>query len=115
MFHFWEKIFHRNDSQGKVEAHKVHLDYAEYIDKEEKVFKNVYNMEAVSNSLKRKASRVKGSSNKIPKPDEGKDEDAKKEQEESTQRIAVGANKLLEKEAQRDKEEAFKQKSKEVV
>ena len=39
IFHFGEKIFHRNDSQGKVvghkAAHKVNFEYADYIDKEE--------------------------------------------------------------------------------
>ena len=33
IFHFGEKIFHRNDSQGKVAAHKVNFEYADYIDK----------------------------------------------------------------------------------
>ena len=41
IFHFGEKIFHRNDSQGKVAAHKVNFEYTDYIDKEEKVFRNV--------------------------------------------------------------------------
>ena len=82
IFHFGEKSFHRNDSQGKVAAHKdarkVNFEYTEYIDKEEQVFRNVYSMAVVSKRLKRKASGVKGSSNNNPKPDEGKEEAAKK-------------------------------------
>ena len=39
IFHFGEKMFHRNDSQGKVAAHKaahkVNFEYIDYIDKEE--------------------------------------------------------------------------------
>ena len=39
IFHFGEKIFHRNDSQGEVAshkvAHKVNFEYADYIDKAE--------------------------------------------------------------------------------
>ena len=78
MFHFGEKSFHQNDSQGKVAAHKVahnvHFEYADYIDKEEQVFRNVYSMEAVRKRLKRKASGVKGSSSNNRKPNEGKEE-----------------------------------------
>ena len=40
IFHFGEKIFHRNDSQGRVAAqkasHKVNFEYADYIDKKSK-------------------------------------------------------------------------------
>ena len=39
IFHFGEKIFHRNDSQGKVAAHcallKVNFEYVDYVDKDE--------------------------------------------------------------------------------
>ena len=76
IFHFGEKIFHQNYSQGKVAAHKaahkVNFDYTNYIDKEEQVFRNVYNTVAVSKRLKRKASGVKESSSNNLKPDEGK-------------------------------------------
>ena len=38
-FHFGEKIFHRNDSQGKVVAHcavvKVKFEYSDHVDKDE--------------------------------------------------------------------------------
>ena len=119
IFHFGEKIFHRNHSQGKVAAHKaahkVNFEYIDYIDKEEQVFRNVSSMAVVSKRLKRKAYGVKGSSSNNPKPDEGEEEAAKKAQEESTQRLATGAKKSLAEEAQRDKEEAGKEKSKEVV
>ena len=39
IFHFNEKIFDRNDSQGKVAAHqaplKVNLEYTDHVDKDE--------------------------------------------------------------------------------
>ena len=42
-FHLGEKIFHRNDSQGKVVAHKathkVNFEYTNYVEKEEQVYK----------------------------------------------------------------------------
>ena len=101
--HFGEVSFHRNDSQGKVathkSTHKVNYEYSDYVDKEEQVFRNVYSMVAVSKQLKRKSSRVKGGSSNNPKLDEGKEEAIKKEQEETTQRLAVGENKLLVEEA----------------
>ena len=82
IFHFGEKSFHRNDSQGKVAAHKaahkVNFEYTDYIDKEEQVFKNVYSMAALSKCLKRNTYGVKGSSSSNPKPNEGEEKDAKK-------------------------------------
>ena len=80
-------------------AHKVNFEYADYVDKEEQVFRNVYSMAALSKRLKGKASGVKGSSSNNPKPNEGKEEDARKAQEESARRLAAGAKKLLAKEA----------------
>ena len=76
-------------------ARKVNFEYTEYIDKEEQVFRNVYSMAAVSKWLKGKAYGVKGSSNNNQKPNEGKEEDARKAQEESSCRLAAGAKKLL--------------------
>ena len=82
IFHFGEKSFHRNHSQGKVAthkaAHKVNFEYIDYIDKEEQLFRNVYSKAVVSKQLKRNASGVKGSSSNNPKPDEGEEEAAKK-------------------------------------
>ena len=73
-FHFGEKSFHRNDSQGKVaahkETHKVNFEYTDYVDKEEQVYMNVYSMDALSKHLKKKTSRVKGRNNNNPKPNE---------------------------------------------
>ena len=41
IFHFGEKIFHWNDSQGRVAAHwallKVNFEYADYVDKDEEM------------------------------------------------------------------------------
>ena len=119
IFHFGEKSFHRNDSQGKVvaykAAHKVHFKYADYADKEEQVFRNVYSMAALSKRLKGNTSGFKGSSSSNPKPNEGEEEATKKAQEESAHRLAAGAKKLLVEKAQRDKAEAAKQKNAEAV
>ena len=103
IFHFGQKSFHRNDSQGMVAAHKashkVNFEYADYIDKEEQVFRNVYSMAALSKRLKGKSFGAKGSISNNPKPDEGDEEFAKKAQEESTRRLASGAKKVLAEEA----------------
>ena len=84
-------------------VHKVHFEYADYVDKEEQVFKNVYSMASLSKCLKGKTYGVKGISNNNPKPNEG--------EEESARRLAAGEKKLLVEEAQRDKAEAAKQKN----
>ena len=63
------------------------------------MFRNVYNMAVVSKLLKRKAFGVKGSSSNNPKPNEGKEEVARKDQEERARRLAAGAKKLLAEEA----------------
>ena len=115
IFQFGEISFHRNDSQGKVEAHKVNFEYADYIDKEEKVFRNVYSMASLSKRLKGKAFGAKGSSINNLKLDEGDEEYVKKSHEESTRRLAVGEKNLLDEEAQKDQEEATNIKSAEVV
>ena len=66
--------FHRKDSQGKAaahkETHKVNYEYSDYVDKEEKVYKNIYSMASLRKSLKRKAPRFKGSNNQNPKPND---------------------------------------------
>ena len=77
-FHFVEKSFHRNDSQGKVAAHKVNFEYTNYVDKEEQVYMNFYSIVALSMSLKKKTSGVKGSSSSNPKPHEPEEEVVKK-------------------------------------
>ena len=47
-FHFGENDFHHNDSQGKVAAYKatlkVNFEYADYVDKDEEMYRNVYIM-----------------------------------------------------------------------
>ena len=96
-------------------AHKVNFKYADYVDKEEQVFRNVYSMANLSKCLKGKTSRVKGSSNNNPKLNEGGEEDVKKAQEENARRLTTGAKKLLAEEVQRDKAEASKQKNAEAV
>ena len=57
-FHFGEKDFHRNDSQGKVAAYKaalkVHFEYVDYVEKEEEMYRNIYSMTTWKNQLKLK-------------------------------------------------------------
>ena len=47
-FHFGEKKFHRNDSQGKLAAYKatlkVNFEYADYMEKDEERYRNVYSL-----------------------------------------------------------------------
>ena len=115
ILHFWEKIFHRNDSQGKVAAHKaahkVNFEYAYYIDKQEQVLNNVYSMASLRKRLKGKAFGAKGSSSNNPSPDEEDEEAAKKAQEESTRRIAVGEKNLLLKKQRRTKKKLLKERA----
>ena len=119
IFHFGEKIFHRNDSQGKVvalkDAHKVNFKYANYIDKQEHVFKNVYSMAALSKWLNKKEFGAKGSSNNDPRENEGDEEATKKSQEENTRTLAAREKRLLVEEAQKDWAKVAKQNSIEVV
>ena len=48
IFHFGEKSFHINDSQGKVAAHrallKVNFEYTAHVDKGEEIYRNTCNM-----------------------------------------------------------------------
>ena len=86
-FHFGEKSFHRNDSQGKVAAykaaHKLNFGNADNVDKEEQVYMNVYSMDSLTKRLKGKTFRVKGRSNNNPKPNEQEEEAAKRAKEET--------------------------------
>ena len=72
IFHFGEKSFHRNDSQGKVASHrailKINFEYADYMDKDEEIYSKICNMTALNKQLKKKItiSGVKGSSNNNP-------------------------------------------------
>ena len=63
IFHFGEKNFHRNDSQGKVAAYfallKVNFEYADHLDKDEEVYQNVCNMTAL-NKLRRRKITMSG-------------------------------------------------------
>ena len=113
IFHFGEVNFHRNDSQGKVEAHKathkVNYEYSYYVDKEEQVYRNIYSVASLSKSSKRKAPGVKGSNSHNPKPNDKEKEAARKAKEENARKIAEGAKKLLNEEKQREiKEEVAK-------
>ena len=72
IFHFGENNFHRNDSQGKVLAHrvllKVNFEYTDHIDKDEEVYHIICNMTALNKRLKMKTTiyGVKGSSSSNP-------------------------------------------------
>ena len=109
IFHFGEKSFDRDDSQGKVaaykEALKANYEYTDYVDKDEQVYRNVYTMTALSKWLKEKTYGVKGSNNNNQKPKEQDEDVAKKDKEETSRRLEAGAKKLLAEEAHRDKEE----------
>ena len=67
IFHFGENKFHRDDSQGKVVAYKetlrLNFEYADYMDKEEEMYRNIYNLTAPNKKLKLKtiAARDKSS------------------------------------------------------
>ena len=57
IFHFGEKNFHRNDSQGKVAAHrallKVNFKYTDHVDKDEEMYQNICNMTSWNKRLKK--------------------------------------------------------------
>ena len=57
-FHFGEKDFHRNDSQGKVANYKaslkVNFEYVDYMDKEEEMYRNIYSLIALNKQLRLK-------------------------------------------------------------
>ena len=70
IFHFGEKRFHKNDSQGKVAAHwellKVDFEYVDHVEKDEEMYRNVCNITTLNKHLRRKITiyGVKGSRNK---------------------------------------------------
>ena len=74
-FHFGEYGFHRNDSQGKFAAYKeslkVNFNYTDYMDKEEEMYRNIYNITSLKNKLKLKTlvagDKGSGSNNLEPK------------------------------------------------
>ena len=78
IFHFGENSFHRNDSQGKVAAYKVALksnfEYVDYMDKDEQMYRKVYNMTALKKKLRLKTitarDKCSGSNNLEPKSQE---------------------------------------------
>ena len=47
-FHFGEKEFHRNDSQGNFAAYKeslkVNFNYIDYVDKDEEMYRKIHSM-----------------------------------------------------------------------
>ena len=73
IFHFSEKSFHMNYPQGKVEAHhallKVNFEYADYVDKDEEMYRNLCYLTALNKRLRRKItiSGGKDSSRNNPK------------------------------------------------
>ena len=101
IFHFREKSFHRNGSQGKVAACKVALkvnfEYTDYVDKDEQIYRNICNMNALNKWHKRNTSttEVKVNSNNNPEPKGQENEAARKAKEETTRRLVAGAKILL--------------------
>ena len=63
-FHFGEKSFHINDSQGKVVANcalvKENFEYSDYLDKDEEILKNECNMIALNKRFKQKNTTTGG-------------------------------------------------------
>ena len=116
-FHFGEKSFHRNDSQGKVVAYhalvKLNFEYSDHLDKYEEVYQNACNMTSLNKHFKKKitVSGGKGSSSSTTEQKRQDEEASHKEKVEETRRLVEGENKLLAEEAQREKEkEATKEK-----
>ena len=61
-FHFWVKVFHWNDSQGKVVSYKTTLklnfEYTDYVDKEKERYMNIYSLTVVNKKQKLKLKPV---------------------------------------------------------
>ena len=114
IFHFGENIFHRNDVQGKVEAHralvKLNFEYCNNFDRDEEVYQNSCNMISLKKSFRSKItiSGGKSSSRRTSEQKKHEEEVVQREKEEATQRLVEGARKLLDEEAQREKEEEEK-------
>ena len=89
-FHFGEKIFHSNESQGKVATHRallmVKFKYSDHLDKDEEVYCNAYNMTSVNKNFKRKITVLggKGSSSTTTEQNRKEEEATQKEKAEET-------------------------------
>ena len=111
IFHFGEKNFHQNNSQGKIAAYKVALkvnfEYADYMDKDEEVYRNIYSLTTLNKKLKLNSivARDKGSWSSSLEPKSQEEEATRKPKEETTRRLAEGAGKLLAEEKQWEEEE----------
>ena len=87
-FHFGEKNFHRNDSQGKVAAHcvlvKVNFEYSDHWDKDEQIFRNACNMTSLNKRFRQKITTTGGKgSNNTTEQKKQQEEAAKKEEEDA--------------------------------
>ena len=100
-FHFGENYFHRNDSQGKVAAYKaalkVHFEYVDYVEKEEEMYRNIYNMTSLKKQLKLKTFEAgdKGSGSNNLELNFQQEEATRKVKEETTRRLVEGVRELL--------------------
>ena len=87
IIHFGEKSFHRNDSQGKVAAHhallRVNFEYTNHIDKDEEVYRNIFNMNALNKRRRRKITLFGGKESSSGNPEQkGQEEEAARKAKE---------------------------------
>ena len=70
-FHFGKIIFHTNDTEKKAAEYcttvGVHFEYAEFIDKDEDIFRSAHNMTALRRRFKQKINIVGGKGKSIDK------------------------------------------------
>ena len=85
------------------------------MDKDEEIYRNIYSMTALKNKLKPKTLEVgdKGSGSINLEPKIQEEEATRKVKEETSQRLAEGARKLLAEEKQWEKEEEASRKERE--
>ena len=88
------KRAHWNYSQGKVASYKAALklnfEYADYMEKYEEIYRNVYNMTALNKQLRLKtiAAGDKGSGSSNLEPNIHEEEAARRLKEETARRLA---------------------------
>ena len=105
-FHYGER-FHRSDSQKKVAEHckeaNIHFEYANFWDKDEKIFRNGRNNTALKRIFKQKIT-IKGSKGQTTQK-KAEEEEAKKREEDS-RRLAQEAKSWLKSEEEEKKKVA---------
>ena len=99
--------FHRNDSEGKVVHYctkaRVHFEYTNLWDKDEKTFRNAKNMTTLRKRFKQKTATVGGKGKAVDKQKRKEEEEAKKRQEEAKKLVQEAKNWLRTKEEEEKK------------